>query len=101
MRQGATARRGAVVVTGAGSGVGRDAALELARRGHHVFCGVTSGGSAEALAAEAARALGESEAAGRRGRTHGHAHSRSPWRAYTHPAEPPALILVPRTRCAD
>ena len=40
---------GAVVVTGASSGIGRAAALDLSRRGFRVFAGVRSEEDAEAL----------------------------------------------------
>ncbi|GAA4838240.1 SDR family oxidoreductase [Luteimicrobium xylanilyticum] len=51
-----------ILVTGAGSGFGRGAALELARRGHHVTAGVQIGPQATELLAAAREAGVELEA---------------------------------------
>ena len=46
-----------IVVTGTSSGIGRDVALELDRRGFRVFAGVRSDADAEAVAAEGSSRL--------------------------------------------
>ena len=46
--------RKVVLVVGAGSGIGRDVALEIARRGGHVIAADLNAANAEAVAAEAA-----------------------------------------------
>jgi NAD(P)-dependent dehydrogenase (short-subunit alcohol dehydrogenase family) len=51
------ASRGAVVVTGASSGIGRATALLLDARGYRVFAGIRKKRDAEALQAEASTAL--------------------------------------------
>lgn len=45
--------KGAVVITGASTGIGRATALELARRGHRVFAGVRKGADGESLRKDA------------------------------------------------
>jgi len=47
----------AVVITGASTGIGRACALELDRRGFHVFAGVRTASAAEQLRAEASARL--------------------------------------------
>ncbi len=49
--------RGAVVLSGASTGIGRAAALRLARTGHRVFAGVRRESDADALRAEGAGGL--------------------------------------------
>jgi NAD(P)-dependent dehydrogenase (short-subunit alcohol dehydrogenase family) len=47
----------AVVITGASTGIGRACAIELDRRGFHVFAGVRTASAAEQLRAEASARL--------------------------------------------
>jgi short-subunit dehydrogenase len=47
------ARKKTILITGAGTGIGRDAALALAMRGHHVYATTQNAAQADALIAQA------------------------------------------------
>ena len=49
--------RGAVVITGASTGIGKATALRLDRHGHHVFAGVRKESDGDALKQEASGSL--------------------------------------------